>query len=206
MADAHSSELVSGADPDGVVTMTVTTDLGQVADVALRADWRRVIASGDLAAAVLRAFHSAQAAAMAWQLGHPPAPPAPGAVAGAPEPEYVRNLVYTVLDQLDDYVARATRVSSSRFEVAGRARAVTVRGSGGQIVDVRVEAEWARRVPATVVAGEIRSAFAAAQARIAALAAEVGGPTREMTELTALATDPARFVGLIGMRGGEADG
>lgn len=204
MADARSSELVSGADPDGVVTMTVTVDVGRVVDVVVRADWRRVIASGDLAGAVLRAFHSAQAAAVAWQFEHPAAPPTPEAVVGAPE--YVRDLVHTVLDQLGDYVTRVARVSSVRFEVAGPARAVTVVSSGGQVNAVTVEGGWARRVPAADLAGEIRSAFAAAQARITTLAAEVGGPTREMAELTALAADPVRFVGLIGMRGGEADG
>src|SRR5262245_7102506 len=112
MAERHgaSEELVSGADADGLVTMTVTADRGDVVDVALATNFRRVIASADLAGTVLRAFHAAQAAAIAWQLEH-----VDTAVPAAPEPapDDVRNLVYTVLDQLEAAVERVDRVSAS---------------------------------------------------------------------------------------------
>lgn len=210
---SEEPELVSGADEDGLVTMTVTADLANVVDVALVANWRRVIASSDLAGTVLRAFHAAQAAAIAARLEGldtaAPTTPEPADDAdvadGVTAPGYVQNLIYTVLDQLDAQVEQVARVSASRFDTEGPNGAVTVLVSGGQLAEVTVDPDWARRAPATDLAAEIRAAFAAAQSRTADLAAEVGGPTKELAELTELAMDPARFVGLVGMRGGKAD-
>lgn len=199
-----SGELVSGADEDGLVTMTVTADRGFVVEVALAATWRRVIASVDLAGTVLRAFHAAQAAATARQL-ETPAPTAPGSEDGVAAPEYVRNLVLTVLDQLDAYVGRVAQVRAVRFDAESPQGAVTVLTRGGQVAAVTIEPEWARRAPVSDLAREIRAAFVAAQSRAAELVLEIGGPTREMSELTELAMDPVRFVGLVGMRGGEVD-
>lgn len=197
-------ELVAGHDEDGLVTMTVTAERAEVVDVVLDPDWRRVIASADLAATVLRAFRTAQAAAIAWQLEHPTtvAPTVPEAAGedDSTAPRYVQNLILTVLHQLDAYAARVARVRSSRFKALSPKQAVVVLSSGGQVDEVDIDPEWARRAPAADLAREIRAAFIEVQSRSAALIAEVGGPSREMTELTGLVRDPTRFLGLLGMR------
>lgn len=205
-----ADDLVVGSDEDGLVTMTVTADRAYVVDVALHPDWRHAIVSTDLAPTVLRAFHSAQTAATARQQqildATPPAPPpADAGPAPAPAPAYVQNLISTVLDQLDAYTARASRVRETSFEAASAKEAVTVTTRGGWVDGVTIDLEWARHAPSTDLAREIRTAFTAAQSRTADLAAEVGGPTSEMAELTGLVSDPARFLGLLGMRGGEAE-
>lgn len=208
---AEEPELVSGSDKDGLVVVTVTADYALVVGVGLDPDWRRVIPTSDLAGTVLLAFYSAQAAAIGRQqeiLDATPAAPPP-ADDGGPlppaAPTYVENLVVTVLDQLDAYARRAARVRAARFEADSPKFAVTVATTGGYVDSVTIDPDWARRAPADDLAREIHAAFAAVQARTAELAAEVGGPTGEMAELTELVTDPARLLGLIGMRGGKAD-
>lgn len=197
-------ELVAGHDEDGLVAMTVTAERAEVVDVVLDPDWRRVIPSADLAATVLRAFRTAQAAAIAWQLEHPTtvAPTVPVA-AGEDDltaPRYVQNLIFTVLRQLDAYARRVTQIRASRFEALSPKQAVVVLSSGGQVDEVDIDPEWARRAPAADLAREIRAAFIAVQSRNAALIAEVGGPSSEMTELIELVKDPTRFLGLLSMR------
>lgn len=182
--------------------MTVTAERAEVVDVVLDPDWRRVIASADLAATVLRAFRTAQAAAIAWQLEHPTtvAPTVPVAAGDLTAPRYVQNLIFTVLGQLDAYARRVTQIRASRFEALSPKQAVVVLSSGGQVDEVDIDPEWARRAPAADLAREIRAAFIAVQSRNAALIAEVGGPSSEMTELIELVKDPTRFLGLLGMR------
>lgn len=166
-------------------------------------------AGADLAATVLRAFHTAQAAAIAWQLEHlatvAPAVPEAAGEDDLTAPRYVRDLVFTVLRQLDDYAGRVARLRASRFEALSPKQAVVVLSSGGQVDEVDIDPEWARRAPAADLAREIRAAFVTAQSRSAALMAEVGGPSSEMTELTELVKDPTRFLGLLGMRVGRTE-
>ena len=208
---AAEPDLVTGSDEDGLVTMLVTADEALVAGVSLDPEWRRVIAAADLAPTVLRAYFSARAAAIARQLeilANTPAPEPPPAAADSPlppaAPTYVRNLITTVLGQLDAQATRAAHLRTAHVEADSPREAVTVTTTGGQVDTVTIDPEWARRAPVADLTPEIYAAFAAAQARTAELVSEVGGPTTEMTEFTKLLEDPARFLHLLGMRGGEA--
>ncbi len=211
-----------GHDESGTVH-AVVDGTGVAVDFRLDREWYDVVDARRLGAAVVAAVEAAGVARLTgWaekvaeaQESEPAAASAPAAPVAAAEPFEI-NPSGAMIDQLlyllhraggeaeAEARAAAAAAQARRRPVKGHSDGghVTVAMDGTQVVEVRIETDtrWIGTANHLEIAGELRSAFAAAYENVAE-ATPRRRANSAITELQALTADPQQFVAkLFGVR------
>ncbi|MER6993218.1 hypothetical protein ABT337_28850 [Saccharopolyspora hirsuta] len=195
------------ASPEGPAVTVHVTDAGAVTSVVLAADWERSVDPRELGAAVLSAFTNATVQVLANQAEHAEQTPSvvrAGTPADLPDSsplskEDVLRLVDAASADLQQFTeqlsARADRtvsVDSSGGHVRGSARS-------GQVLDVRVDANWAASARNSEIELELTEVLKQLGDQSSPGELAHGPRSRAIDELHSLASDPQLFLRRIGL-------
>lgn len=207
---SDSADTVSGHDADGVVTVTVTPS-AEVVSVELAAGWRNSVEPRLLHARVLAAANAATMQALARQIDeqeqHPPVPPdAPGNVHGTGvsdetpiTKEDVLRLVDAVSADLQNFSQHLSAVVDQPVSAESAGRHVRGSGQRGQVVELAIDARWAGHVRNPEIESELVEVLRKLQ-RSGSPGELANGPqSSAIAELTALASDPHKFLRRLGL-------
>lgn len=204
-----AGELLTGADADGVVTVSVD-DAANVRSVHLGAGWEDDAVRRGLGVKVVDAMTGATIRAMAKQaerIEPGAAEPAPASASKPPEQdsplttEDVMRLLHEVARDLGQFRQRLSAVVDETVTVASGGGHVTVSGRRQQVGDVSIDQDWLYRTRASEVESELRDALTAFRARSAP--GELAPQSNAISELRSLVSDPQAMVRRIRQRNGS---
>lgn len=191
---AGPEETVSGQDADRVVTVHVTP-AGEVVSVRLVAGWMQAVDPRALGAGVLAAANAATAAAMVAQvprIGELPPAPVTREVDRTPlTRQHLSRLVETVTADLEQFTRRLAEIADRRISAESAGRHVSGTAQRGQVLEVSVDPKWAARARTSEIEGELLDVLRRLRHGSSPGELSQGPRSSAITELTALAADPA---------------
>lgn len=200
-APAEEAQTVSGQDADRVVTVTATLT-GEIVSVRLDTGWKRAVDPRVLGDAVLAAGNAATLAAMQTQLGQIQQPPAPAARQTDTTPltrQGVGRLLDAVTADLAEFAQRAAAIIDRPVSVESAGGHVSGTAARGRVLQVAVDPGWAARSRASEIESELVDVLGQLRRRSTLGDLAQGPRSAAITELTALASDPATLLSRIGL-------
>ncbi|MBV9843704.1 MAG: YbaB/EbfC family nucleoid-associated protein [Kutzneria sp.] len=206
-ADADTQDVVTGTDPDTVVTVTLTP-AAEVVSVKLAADWRRSVDPRALDASVLAAVNAATMRALARQVeAVPPVaevrPPAPSTPGGADEPPLTRQDVLRLVDavstDLRRFSERISPVVDHPVSAESAGGHVTATASRGRVIGLSLDPGWVGSVRDSEIESELLDVLRQLHDKSTPAELTAGPRSSAIAELTALASDPQRFLARLGL-------
>ncbi len=195
-----------GVDPAGVVTVTVDGN-GQVRDVSVGQEWRRVGGSVELADAVRAAVDAAGLdrlrgldESLSEQLDAPEPPAGSAAAPSAPGRAGASSTEINVDADLDQLSRQVEDQQSRSYEGRSGARHVTVRVTGqGEVVGLDYDSRWLHAAHEYNISRETREAFEAAYRRAGEQTVEGLIADSRIGALSRLAGDPVELARRLGL-------
>ncbi|GAA0634216.1 hypothetical protein GCM10010174_64640 [Kutzneria viridogrisea] len=199
-AEPSAEQPLTGADPAGVVTVTVSPT-AEVRSVRLTPGWRGTVDPRSLHSAVLAAANTASIRALAAQAEQEPPPPqhTPAPPPPLTSPEDLARLIDAAAADLDGFTRQLSAVVD--HPVPAHSGGGHVRGSAqrGRVLSLELDADWA----AVARDSEIESELVEVLRLLRGLSVpgeSAQTPTSPaITELTALVSDPQRLLRGLGL-------
>lgn len=207
--DSSAAELVSGQDPDRVVTVTVTPT-ADVVSVRLAADWRRSVDPRALHESVRAAANAATMQALALQLEQRPTAPQ-GAPATEPtaapgtsdQTPITREDALRLMDAVSADLERFTRKLAATVDqpVTVESAGGHVRGSAqrGQVLELSIDPNWSSGARVTEIESELTDVLTKLRNRSVPPDLASGPQSPAIAELTALLNDPQALLRRVGL-------
>lgn len=208
----EDTDILSGQDARGVVTITVT-ETAAITSVRLAPDWRDNIEPRELGALVVEAANNATARAVAAQAqqvdiraeveagtdGRPRTSQPPEEERPITR-EDAKRLLDAVTADLTQFRQRMSEVVDQTVRVDSAGEHVTVSGRRGQVQDVSLDVSWLFTARESEIESEVREALTRFADRSTPGDLAEGPQSSAINELMALVSDPRAMVRRIAMR------
>lgn len=208
----EDTDILSGQDARGVVTITVT-ETAAITSVRLAPDWRDNIEPRELGALVVEAANNATARAVAAQAqqvdiraeveagtdGRPRTSQPPEEERPITR-EDAKRLLDAVTADLTQFRQRMSEVVDQTVRVDSAGEHVTVSGRRGQVQDVSLDVSWLFTARESEIESEVREALTRFADRSTPGELAEGPQSSAINELMALVSDPRAMVRRIAMR------
>lgn len=202
-APVTEEEPLTGADADGIVTVTVD-DTAAVRSVRLGDGWQDNAVRRGLGARVVDAMTAATVRAIARNAeradDEPAPPPAAAKQDGPITADHVMRLLHTVSTDLSQFRQRLSAVVDETVTVTSAGGHVTVSGRQGRTGDVSLDQDWLYGARASEVESELREALTAFRAASSPGELAEGPQSSAIGELMSLVSDPDAMVRRIRLR------
>lgn len=204
------TDVLTGRDTSGVVTVDVTVD-GDVVAVHLASGWKGTVEPHSLNGAILAAANAATAQALSHKMeGFDPEAAATDPIAqpGPAEPsadesritaEDAMRLLDAVTADLNDFMRQVSAVTDQPARADSSGGHVMASGQRGQIMSVEVDQQWAGSARESEIEAEVTEALKRVNEK-SSLGELANGPqSRNIAELNALVSDPQALMRRVGL-------
>lgn len=202
------TEIISGQDPDSVVTVNVSPR-ADVVSVTLAPDWKRAVDPRGLHTSVLAAANAATMQALAWQVEdierNPPPMPRFGAgqADSADESplstEDMLRLTNEVAVELERFSQQASAFIDRQISAESAGGHVQGSAKNGQVLEVSIDANWAAAARNPEIESELVEVLRALHDRSTPGELANGPQGSAIAEIMGLLYDPERLARRAGL-------
>lgn len=201
--DPEPADVVTGTDPDGAITVTVTPE-AEIVSVALAEDWKRRVDPRSLHLAVVTAANAATMSALGRKLEMAdPRAAAPRTAAQHDESPLSRQDVTRLLDavtaDLDAFTRQLSEAVDQPVTAESPGRNISGSAQRGQILRLAIDPAWASAARDAEIEVEVKAVLTELQAKSTPQDLAGGPRSPAIDELNALASDPQRLLRRLGL-------